>query len=74
MQAGGAAAERHLVGFLADGLLPAECADMLRVSIATVLTQLRQIYDKTGARGLQGLNRVLSCLMALRYEQNPPSQ
>lgn len=64
------AAESRLASLLADGLSPSEGADLLGVSISTVRTQLRRIYEKTGVRGLQGLQRVLSSLAALRYAQD----
>jgi len=68
------AAECRLAALLTDGLAPSACAALLGVSIATVRTQLRRIYDKAGVRGLQGLQRVLSSLAALRCAPDMQTQ
>ncbi|MFB8829783.1 helix-turn-helix transcriptional regulator [Azotobacter sp. CWF10] len=41
-------AENRLAELLAQGLKPDECADALCVSINTVRSQLRAIFQKTG--------------------------
>jgi DNA-binding CsgD family transcriptional regulator len=55
-------AEAELVTLIAQGASPEMCAVRRRVSLATVRTQLRTVYEKTGV-GSQG--QLLSMVLAL---------
>jgi DNA-binding CsgD family transcriptional regulator len=43
-------AEARLAALLAVGMPPNQCAETLRVSLATIRTQIRSLFGKTGAR------------------------
>lgn len=57
-------AEVRLAKGLLDGLTPAELATRFRVKIATIRTQLRSLFAKTGTSGQVEVVRLLTNLMA----------
>lgn len=52
-------AEAALVKALSEGLTPEAFADVRHVAVATVKTQLRSVFAKTGARRQSDLMRLL---------------
>ena len=58
-------AEARLAMLILDGLAPGDAATSLKVSVATIRTQLSAILKKTGARKQAELVRHLSPLMVL---------
>lgn len=53
-------AEARLAGVLAHDHSPVECAELLGVSLATIRTQLRALFGKTGTRRQAELARLLA--------------
>ncbi|MFC4160171.1 helix-turn-helix transcriptional regulator [Chitinimonas lacunae] len=53
-------AETRLAGVLAHDHSPVECAELLGVSLATIRTQLRALFGKTGTRRQAELARLLA--------------
>jgi DNA-binding CsgD family transcriptional regulator len=54
------ASEAELAGLLADGLTPEEAADAREVRLSTVRTQIQSLLQKTDARRLTDLVRLLA--------------
>ncbi|MBE7212149.1 MAG: hypothetical protein INR65_14100 [Gluconacetobacter diazotrophicus] len=59
---GATAAEAQVVLRLAAGDTPAEIAERRRVSLATIRTQLRAVLEKTEARSLRDMVRLVNRL------------
>ena len=59
--------EGELVRLLSQGLSPTNCADRRGVSVATVRTQLKFVYAKTGVSSLPQLMSLVLALPGLRH-------